>query len=59
MKAAGFVGGWEGHAPTTFADWYKALLEEMSIPDQKVPTRRRDLGQFPGFGRCLGACAPQ
>ena len=32
---------------------------EVSIPDQKVPTRRRDLGQFPGFGRCLGACAPQ
>ena len=30
----------------------------MSIPDQKVPTRRRDLGQFPGFGRRLGACAP-
>ncbi len=28
MKAALFVGGWEGHAPTDFADWYKALLEE-------------------------------
>ena len=27
MKAALFVGGWEGHAPTDFADWYKTLLE--------------------------------
>ncbi len=34
------------------------VTDEVSIPDQKVPTRRRDLGQFPGFGRCLGACAP-
>jgi hypothetical protein len=28
MKAALFVGGWEGHAPTAFADWYEALLRE-------------------------------
>ena len=28
MRAALFVGGWEGHAPTRFADWYKGLLEE-------------------------------
>lgn len=27
MKAALFVGGWEGHAPTTFADWYRDLLQ--------------------------------
>jgi type 1 glutamine amidotransferase len=27
MKAALFVGGWEGHTPTRFADWYKELLE--------------------------------
>ena len=26
MKAALFVGGWEGHAPTRFSDWYAALL---------------------------------
>ena len=31
MKAALFVGGWEGHAPTDFADWYKALLEENGV----------------------------
>ena len=28
MKAALFVGGWEGHAPTTFGDWCGALLKE-------------------------------
>jgi len=28
MKAVLFVGGWEGHAPTRFGDWYKALFEE-------------------------------
>ena len=28
MKAALFVGGWEGHAPTHFSDWYAALLKE-------------------------------
>ena len=28
MKAALFVGGWEGHAPTAFADWYQELLQE-------------------------------
>ncbi|ROU04369.1 ThuA domain-containing protein [Histidinibacterium lentulum] len=28
MKAALFVGGWEGHAPTAFADWYEALLRD-------------------------------
>ena len=27
MKAALFVGGWEGHAPMHFADWYRRLLE--------------------------------
>jgi len=26
MKAALFVGGWEGHAPTDFADWCRDLL---------------------------------
>jgi type 1 glutamine amidotransferase len=26
MKAALFVGGWEGHAPEHFADWYTDLL---------------------------------
>ena len=25
-KAALFVGGWEGHKPTTFGDWCEALL---------------------------------
>ena len=28
MKAALFVGGWEGHRPTDFSDWYAALLRE-------------------------------
>lgn len=28
MKAALFVGGWEGHAPHTFSDWAQALLEK-------------------------------
>ena len=27
MKAALFVGGWEGHAPTDFADWCRDLLQ--------------------------------
>ena len=27
MKAALFVGGWEGHRPTDFSDWCRALLE--------------------------------
>ncbi|MEK6248179.1 MAG: ThuA domain-containing protein [Planctomycetales bacterium] len=26
-KAALFVGGWEGHKPTTFSDWCEALLQ--------------------------------
>jgi hypothetical protein len=35
------------------------MAMNVSIPDQKVPTRRRDLGQFPGFGRCLWrVCSP-
>ena len=28
MKAALFVGGWEGHTPTEFSDWCAALLRE-------------------------------
>jgi len=28
MKAALFVGGWEGHTPTHFSDWCKALLQD-------------------------------
>ena len=28
MKAALFVGGWEGHTPTHFADWYRDLLTD-------------------------------
>ena len=28
MKAALFVGGWEGHSPADFADWYRSLLED-------------------------------
>jgi len=28
MKAALFVGGWEGHAPSDFSNWYEALLKE-------------------------------
>ncbi len=28
MKAALFVGGWEGHAPLHFAEWYRTLLED-------------------------------
>ena len=27
MKAALFVGGWEGHAPLDFANWYSDLLQ--------------------------------
>ena len=44
MKAARFVGGWEGHAPTTFAAWYKALLEEngfhVDVYDTMKPLER-------------------
>ncbi len=28
MKAVLFVGGWEGHAPTTFSDWCEDLLRK-------------------------------
>lgn len=28
MKAALFVGGWEGHSPTNFSDWCEALLRD-------------------------------
>lgn len=28
MKAALFVGGWEGHAPAHFSDWYQDLLQK-------------------------------
>ena len=39
--AALFVGGWEGHAPTTFGDWCAALLRangfEVSVHDTLAP----------------------
>ena len=28
MKAALFVGGWEGHSPTHFGDWCRDLLRD-------------------------------
>ncbi len=31
MKAALFVGGWEGHAPTDFADWCRGELEAEGV----------------------------
>ena len=31
MKAALFVGGWEGHAPTDFADWCRGVLEAEGV----------------------------
>lgn len=41
MKAALFVGGWEGHAPMDFATWYRELLEsngfEVVIHDSLAP----------------------
>ncbi|SPJ22710.1 ThuA domain-containing protein [Palleronia abyssalis] len=41
MKAALFAGGWEGHDPSAFADWCKALLEddgaEVRIHDSLSP----------------------
>jgi uncharacterized protein len=41
MKAALFVGGWEGQAPTQFSDWYAALLRdngfEVDIYDSLEP----------------------
>ena len=45
MKAALFVGGWEGHTPTHFSDWYKALLEDngfsVDVYDTLDPQDRR------------------
>lgn len=44
MKAALFVGGWEGHTPTAFADWYTELLEangfEVQVHDTLAPLER-------------------
>jgi uncharacterized protein len=44
MKAVLFVGGWEGHAPKDFADWYRDLLEnngfEVVIHDTLEPLER-------------------
>ena len=31
MKAALFVGGWEGHTPTDFGDWCEALLRQQGF----------------------------
>ena len=51
MKAALFVGGWEGHAPTEFADWCEGLLKENgfevdsydTLSPLAEPERLRDL----------------
>ena len=44
MKAALFVGGWEGHTPTHFADWYRDLLTdngfEVDVYDTLEPLER-------------------
>lgn len=44
MKAALFVGGWEGHTPTHFSDWYEALLKEngfeVDVYDTLAPLER-------------------
>ena len=44
MKAALFVGGWEGHNPSAFSDWYAALLREngfeVDIYDTLEPLER-------------------
>jgi type 1 glutamine amidotransferase len=41
MKAALFVGGWEGHAPADFGDWCRSVLEadgfEVSVYDALSP----------------------
>ncbi len=41
MKAALFVGGWEGHAPTAFGDWCRDLLvsegAEVVVHDTLAP----------------------
>mgnify|MGYP000536588527 CR=1 FL=1 len=46
MKAALFVGGWEGHTPTHFADWYEDLLRnngfEVDVYDTLEPLERPD-----------------
>lgn len=31
MKAALFVGGWEGHTPTDFGDWCESLLKQQGF----------------------------
>jgi len=31
MKAALFVGGWEGHTPSHFAEWYRDLLDAIGF----------------------------
>ena len=45
MKAALFVGGWEGHAPREFGDWYVGLLSEngfaVDVYDTLEPLERR------------------
>jgi type 1 glutamine amidotransferase len=46
MKAALFVGGWEGHTPSHFAEWYRDLLDaigfEVDIYDTLEPLERPD-----------------
>jgi len=46
MKSALFVGGWEGHTPIDFADWYESLLEEngveVDVHDRPEPLARPD-----------------
>ncbi len=44
MKAVLFVGGWEGHTPTHFSDWYEALLRDngfsVTVYDTMEPLER-------------------
>lgn len=46
MKAALFVGGWEGHVPTQFSDWCKNMLEnegyEVDVYNSFAPLRTPD-----------------
>ncbi|NBD30004.1 MAG: ThuA domain-containing protein [Alphaproteobacteria bacterium] len=51
MKAALFVGGWEGHTPTHFAGWYRDLLAangfEVDVYDTLAPLERpKDLADL-------------
>jgi len=54
MKAILIVGGWKGHAPMEFADWYRDLLQangfEVVIHDTlEALERRENMSSYAGF----------